>query len=1217
MQFRRTIVGRAVLVACAAAALGAAPGAPEPAVSPEAAEFFETRVRPVLAESCISCHGPKVQMAGLRLDSREGALKGGRSGPAIVSGDPEKSPLVHAIRYGGKVKMPPTGKLPAPAIEALEAWVKRGAPWPTHAGASGADLAAAGKTHWAFAPVRMPAVPRVKDPSWVKTPIDAFVLARLETEGMKPSPPADRRTLIRRATFDLTGLPPTAAEVAAFLADSSRDDAEAARLRATTAGADRGVTSPAILAKKPDAYEKLIDRLLASPRYGERWGRYWLDVARYADSKGYVFQEERRYPYAYTYRDYVIRAFNEDLPYDQFILQQLAADLPTNDAGVGTPVATTAGVARSRLSSDEGGEKQDDDRRSLAAMGFLTLGRRFLNNQADIIDDRIDVVTRGFLGLTVACARCHDHKFDPIPTSDYYSLYGVFASSREPRDLPLLAPPARTAEYLAYEKELNERQERVEQFVATKREEVLATLKGQVADYLLAAREAKGTGEADRRFARDRDLNGLMLRRWMNFMGETEKGYHPVFGPWHAFAAIPDNEFAAKAKDVAAKLAANDDPSAHCLPAVARAFAGEPPATLRQVAERYQALLAEAERQWRALLAEHEKKGEPAPGELPDADQEALRQVLTAIDGPFSVPADETERLFDRAIRNELQALRQKVEEWKATSPAAPPRAMALEDLPEPVTPRIFVRGNPNNPGPEVPRQFLQILAGEQRQPFRHGSGRLELARAIASPNNPLTARVMVNRVWLHHFGAGLVRTPSDFGLRGEPPTHPELLDYLAARFVKDGWSIKKLHRLIMLSAVYRQSSSLQMSPKRSRPERRGPSSLGDVPLRTTSVKDPENRLLWRMNRRRLDFEAMRDSLLFASGKLDLTPGGPAVEITEAPFPGRRTIYGFIDRQNLPGLFRSFDFASPDTHSPMRYQTTVPQQALFLMNGPFVVEQARALLGLPEVAGKQGEERIHQLYRRVLSRRATPEEVQLGLRFLQSAVTEAPEPLAPPPAWRYGYGEYDVEARRLKSFQPLPHFAGQAWQVGKEFPDASKGFLRLTATGGHPGNDRQHAAIRRWVAPRDGIVAISGTLRNPSKEGDGVQAFIVGSRTGELGRWSVHESQAETTVERVAVKKGDTIDFIVDPRENPNSDSFTWAPVVRLLSDPRATANDNRLAPGAARQAGAATPGAGAPTEWNANTEFGGPAPEPPKPLNAWEKYAQVLLMTNEFLFVD
>lgn len=1152
MKLGRWLTGGFAALGCAMASVAAGPMAQGPPASPEAIEFFEKQVRPVLAEQCYSCHGEKMQMAGLRLDSRAAVLKGSDAGPVLVPGDPEKSRLIQVVRYDGKVKMPPMGKLPAAAIEQLSAWVKMGAPWPDSP-APAADPAgeeairAARASHWSFQPVRRPPVPKVKNKAWVRSPIDAFVLAKLEARGMTPAPPADRRTLIRRAYYDLIGLPPTAEEVAAFLLD-----------------------------KSPNAYEKVIDRLLASPHYGERWGRYWLDVARYADSKGYVFTEERRYPYAYTYRDWVVRAFNEDLPYDQFILQQLAAD---------------------HLS-------QGEDRGALAAMGFLTLGRRFLNNPHDIIDDRIDVVTRGFMGLTVSCARCHDHKFDPIPISDYYSLYGVFASSREPKDLPLLAPPQRTEAYLAYEKQLKEREEAVERFVAAKREEALAKARGQVADYLMAVHDLRGQAEDRRAFelARDRELSGVILRRWQSLLERAKESHHPIFAPWLAFAAIPEAEFAGRAPEVAAKVAANADEKAPLNPLVARAFAGEPPASLREVAHRYGALFAEVDREWRELLDAHTAKlaaanreGEPPPQTLDDLDQEAIRQLLYGMEAPTNVPADQLERLFDRAVRNELQALRREVDELKATSPEAPPRAMSLEDAPSPVNPRVFLRGNPNNPGPEVPRQFLRVLAGDQRKPFRQGSGRLELARAIASKQNPLTARVMVNRVWLHHFGAGLVRTPSDFGLRGEPPTHPELLDYLAWRFMADGWSIKKLHRLIMLSSTYRQGSAEH--PR-------------------YALLDPENRLLWRMNRRRLDFEAMRDSLLFASGQLDRTLGGPAVEITTPPFSGRRTIYGFIDRQNLPGLFRNFDFASPDSHSPQRYVTTVPQQALFLMNSPFVIEQARALVRRLEIAAAgDPAERVRRLYRRVLGRSATEEEVALGVRFVTAGVTDVAPALPEPPPWQYGFGEYDPAAKRLKRFQPLPHWSGQAWQAGKEFPDPNYGFLRLTATGGHPGNDRRHAAIRRWVAPRDGVVAIGGTIRNPTKEGDGVQAWIVSSRLGELGAWTVQDAFAETTVARVMVKAGDTIDFIVDCRENPESDSFTWAPVVRLVDDGRQPAAAVAAA-SAALPAGAG-PNAGATLEWNANTDFQGPIPEPPKPLDAWEKYAQVLLLTNEFAFVD
>src|SRR5262245_49829188 len=357
------------------AAMGVAADGKRPDRPPtaEQAEFFEKHVRPVLAENCLSCHGPKKQMSGLRLDSREAVLAGGDNGPAIRLGDPDRSPLIQAIRHQGERKMPPKKRLAAAQVDALVAWVKMGAPWPASRPIPVVE-ADVWKRHWAFQPVANPTPPNVKQTDWPRTTIDRFILSRLEAKGLRPSAAADRRTLLRRVTFDLTGLPPTPGEVAAFEADRS-----------------------------PDAWAKVIDRLLSAPHYGERWGRHWLDVARYADTKGYVFFEESEYPWAWTYRDYVIRAFNDDLPYDRFLVEQLAAD---------------------RLVA-----KGQSDRRALTAMGFLTLGGRFMSNVHDILDDRLDVVTRGLLGLTVTCARCHDHKFDPIPSRDYYSLYGVFASS--------------------------------------------------------------------------------------------------------------------------------------------------------------------------------------------------------------------------------------------------------------------------------------------------------------------------------------------------------------------------------------------------------------------------------------------------------------------------------------------------------------------------------------------------------------------------------------------------------------------------------------------------------------------------------------------------------------------------------------------------------------------------------------------------------------------
>ncbi len=874
--------------------------------SPEQIEFFESKIRPLLADHCYECHSAKSKSikGGLRLDTRDGLLKGGDTGPAIVPGDAEKSLLIKAVRYtNADLQMPPKDKRLAPQqIATLEAWIKMGAPDPrsTSSSTSNSQPSAAGK-HWAFQPIRSPALPGVKNKRWAQNPIDTFVLAKLEAAKLDPSSAADKRTLIRRATFDLTGLPPTSAEAAAFLAD-----------------------------KSSEAYAKLIDRLLASPRYGERWARHWLDVARYGDVKGYIgVGVERRYPYSYTYRDYVIRAFNEDLPFDRFIHEQLAAD---------------------QLNLGE-------DKRPLAAMGFLTLGRRFINNQQEIIDDRIDVTTRGLMGLTVTCARCHDHKFDPIPTKDYYSLYGVFASSIEPTDLPLIAKPAENASYQAFEKELKARENVVNKF----REERAAQITGElrapakISEYLLAAHDASKLDDgALRDLAKQRDLRPYFIERWRAFVRDTAKTSHAILSPWHAITSLRANDFTNKVSAVLAPFTnTNAAPAKPVNPLVARAFA-TPPASLKEAAQRYGALLGKA------------APSDPAVGK----DEEALRQLLRAKGNPLDAPIADFEKFMGRDDRNKLVVLQKKVEEWKISSPDAPARAHSLADAPKPTEPVVFVRGNAGNRGPQVPRQFLEVIVGTERTPFSKGSGRLEMAQAITSATNPLTARVIVNRIWMHHFGQGFVRTPSDFGLRADPPSHPELLDYLAQRFVAEGWSLKKLHRTIMLSATYQQTSD----------------DRADALL-----KDSSNLLLWKKNRHRLEFEAMRDSLLFVSGQLDLTMGGKPVELTKDPFPVRRAVYAYIDRQNLPGLFRTFDFANPDTHSPMRFSTTVPQQALFWMNSTLTTQQAKHLAARPELTVLGTDEaKVRWLYATLYQRAPTADEMKDARQFLQTATTVTP-----------------------------------------------------------------------------------------------------------------------------------------------------------------------------------------------------------------------------------
>ncbi|MBL69785.1 MAG: hypothetical protein CMO74_15305 [Verrucomicrobiales bacterium] len=735
------------------------------------------------------------------------------------------------------------------------------------------------RTHWAFQPVKEPPLPSVQGGKWVRTPVDRFVLARLESRGWSPSPRAERHALIRRATLGLTGLPPTFDNVRRFEAD-----------------------------KAPDAWPRLVDRLLASPHYGEHWGRHWLDVARYADNKGYVgVGVDRRYPYSYTYRDYVVRSFNEDLPFNRFILEQIAAD----HLNLG------------------------DDKRALAAMGFLTLGRRFLNRQDDIIDDRIDVVTRGFMGLTVTCARCHDHKYDPVPTADYYSLHGVFASSMEPEDLPKLGgpPSPRHAEYL---KEKAGREAAIEAFRRETYAKGRAELRRRAGEYMQAVREVarkKLTGKALDTWLTQRKLNAIAFRNWQRALVRWKAEKHPVFLKWFG-----------------AKEGGN--------PLVANAAAGKDLAAL------YSALFKESEKRWNELRKKH-----PDAEGLPDANWEAIRLVVLGPGTPATVPenlgeGDPNSLLFGK--RNQLRTMRSQLGKLAATHPGSPPRAHVLNDKPRPVEPYIYVRGSRHNRGPKVPRQFLKHLAPD-RKPFARGSGRLELAEAIAHLENPLTARVLVNRVWAHHFGRGLVTTPSDFGLRAERPTHPRLLDWLAARFVAEGWSIKKLHRLILLSATYQQSSM-------NRSECAG--------------TDPDNALLWKMKRQRLSFEAMRDSILSASGQLDLAVGGRPVDIARHPTTPRRTLYGFIDRQNLPDVFRTFDFASPDAHCPERFENIVPQQALFLMNSPFLQGQSGQFLKSADGQGELGAKQVKLLYRKIHQRNPTAGEMRDAMAYLDGAPSE-------------------------------------------------------------------------------------------------------------------------------------------------------------------------------------------------------------------------------------
>ena len=766
-------------------------------------------------------------------------------------------------------------------------------------------LGRAEETHWAFRPIVDLPVPG-SNSAWPSSPIDSFVLRKLENSEKSPSPTATPRELIRRATIELIGLPPTFAESEAFEHDYETDAQQ--------------------------AMSGLVDRLLASPEYGRRWGRHWLDVARYADAKGYVDAGEVKYPFAYTYRDYVVEAFNRDLPFNRFIREQIAADLlPGKTPG------------------------------SMAALGFLTVGSRFNFFPHEIIDDRIDVVTRGFLGLTAACARCHDHKYDPIPIEDYYSLYGVFANSREPSPdrWPVIgAKPS--AEDTAFQKKLTEAAGKYNALRDKLHRQIQHELRAWAGDYLryIVQLTPRHRTQAQPEIRTERGVirevaayaSGGVIR-WRLFL-ESRQPDDPVFGLWRRLFDLENETIPAQFENEFRAWQQGGEVNA----LVVDAFNSKPSKNMAEVANIYGAILESAETEWRQV-----QKTNTDATALPDAAKEQVRRVMYAADFPATMTVDESEDLYaldeSTNVRKHFAAIeRVYLEKWNTVQP----RPMLMADRPSPGEQRVFLRGDANRLGPRVDRHIPAVYTGDRARPIERGSGRLALAEAITSKSNPLTARVIVNRVWAWHFGRGLVETPSDFGVRSAPASHPELLDHLAAWFVKNEWSIKRLNRYILLSKTWQQSSV-------DRPKLR--------------KQDPGNRLLWRKNRRQMGFETMRDSMLLVSGQLDPHAGGPPLE--KAPDDAanrRRTLYSFVDREKLPDVFRVFDFPCPDISTPSRSRTTVPQQSLFLLNNPFVLAQADALA--KRLANGTAGEMVAQMYRAVLGREPEPEELRLAKRFV-------------------------------------------------------------------------------------------------------------------------------------------------------------------------------------------------------------------------------------------
>ena len=891
----------------------------------ESESFFETKVRPLLVAKCLECHGENEPEAGLKLTSRDHVLRGGDSGPAAIAKLPKESLLIKAVHRRGPIKMPPDGKLTEAEVQTLEKWVELGLPWPKSSGLAPARkefaISAADRQHWSFQSVATPKTPIVKDNAWPKTPIDRFILSKLEASGLTPAPSADRRTLLRRATYDLTGLPPTWDEMRSFTND------------------------PAPTAQ---AFEKLLDRLLASPRYGERWGRHWLDVARFADSKDGVlmYGDDRIRPYAYTYRDYVIRALNEDTPFDQFVREQLAADL-----------------IQPKVPSWR-----------MAALGYLTLGRMYDNNVHDIIDDQIDTVSRGFLGLTVACARCHDHKYDPVSTADYYSLYGVFASSEAPQELPLtvnsIAPEAKE-----FEKQASAKRDEIRLFRDKQFELLSETARQRVGDYLERVATTRPDPLETAIFflsLAPEDLRPPIIARVRKYIDQKSTDDDPVFGIWHDLmeampledpkSAGPQATSNSKSMDLLAEnwksKPAGTKPG-QVNPLVRYALLQAKPKTRAEVARAYGSVIKKTydESKLKTVTA--------VTPELSEARRQ-LVEMLTSRESPLYFSKSQTRRYMSRTETDQFGGKVQELDRMAVKSPVAPPRAMSLVDAESAYEPHIFVRGNPTAPGRKVPRQFIELLSEDGVKPFGKGSGRLELANKIASPSNPLTARVIVNRAWMHHFGEPLVASPSDFGKRVNAPVHAELLDHLASQFISDGWSLKKLHRRIMLSAVYQMQSTIDSE--------------------SIASQDSENRLFSHTNRQRLSFEAMRDTLLAVSGRLEQRGGGGRpVDITD-PQSRCRSVFGMVDRQSLPGVFRAFDFATPDQSVERRVRTMGPQQALFALNSPFVIEQAKALAGRSELSSiTNPTDRVKAMYQIVLQRLPEADEISASVEFVSQS----------------------------------------------------------------------------------------------------------------------------------------------------------------------------------------------------------------------------------------
>ena len=911
--------------------LFAAFGLASPQTVPAAAvssDYFESKVRPILANNCYSCH-TNTALSGLRLDSLDAMKKGGKRGAAIVPGDADNSLLIQALRQTAAdgLKMPMGGKLKDADVDVLATWIKAGAVWPK----DDAPVAAAAnkgkyviaperRAFWSFQPLKNAQPPEVKDKTWARTPIDKFILGHLEQEGLKPVKPATKRDLLRRAALDLTGLPPTYEEIIAFEKDQS-----------------------------PDAFAKVVDRLLASPQYGERWGRIWLDVARFGEDDYRSLEPgankgRHDYPNAYMYRDWIIQAMNDDMPYGQFVKAQIAGDLMDESSRYKTIPAT----------------------------GFLGLGPWYYDNgavevtRADERHDRVDVVTRGFLGLTVGCARCHDHKYDPIPQADYYSLAGVFYNTAY-KEYPQVSKSV-LDKYKAIEDEVDGKQKIQREMQANLGLQLSQSLAFETSKYLDGVFDVAGPPKKEMaQVVEDRKLDYEILDRWVKYM-EKPTTFYPYKKAWQDMIKKP-GATAAQAKRVGQQF---HDKVIEIMIA-------------RNAINEENEVIAD-----KALPTTKKKKRANKPNEfitnddfcpgcglqlktLPEEQTnfytEIFQRELNADDDPNQPGARQkpgvltfTGWALEHRVGGEsaamLASIRKEIEDAQKKLQPYYPFAHGVTDAQTPTNIQVAQRGDPYNLGDEAPRHFLSVLSETDPKPFANGSGRMELADAIVS--QPLAMRVIVNRIWKAHFGTGIVDTPSNFGAAGERPTNPDLLEYLASDFAHNGMSMKKLHREMMLSSVYQLSTTNN---------------------EIAYDKDSGNRLYWRANPKRLDAEQVRDAVLTVAGNLDKAQGGPSEALT--PSFVRRTVYGKVGRYKLDEYLQLFDFPSPAISAEKRFTTTVPLQRLFLMNSDFMHIEAEEL-AKRVAAEPDNRARIRKLYQIVYGREAAENEIAVAIEYLKS-----------------------------------------------------------------------------------------------------------------------------------------------------------------------------------------------------------------------------------------